>query len=100
MVLIKAKQDALKSLQPLQLFQPYKDALGKTDKQIPEKLTKLTPKQLIQKYQLGKSQLAFTLCTLSTDGMSCIPEWDTTVRSTVLEGNKYIFKYSWKKCLV
>ncbi len=97
MVLIKAKQDALKSLQPLQPYHPFKDALGIIDKQTPEKLTKLTPKKLIQKYQLGKSQLAFTLCTLSTDGISCIPEWDTTVYSTVLEGNKYIFKFSWKK---
>jgi hypothetical protein len=88
LVLIKAKQDALKSRQPLQAFHPIKDALGIIDKQTPEKIPKLTPKQLIKKYQLNKSQLAFTLCTLRTDGKSYTPEWDTTVYSTVLEGNK------------
>ncbi|CAF1022742.1 unnamed protein product [Adineta steineri] len=85
LVLIKAKQDALKVLQPLQPFHPIADALGLLDKQIYEKAPKLTPKNLIKKYQLTKSQLAFTLCTLSSDGKTCDPEWDTTVYSTVLE---------------
>jgi hypothetical protein len=85
LVLIKAKQDALKSLQPLQPFHPMKDALGIIDKHSPEKMSKLTPKKLIQKYQLGKSQLAFTLCALGMDGQTPIPQWDTTVYSTVLE---------------
>jgi hypothetical protein len=88
LVLIKAKQDALKSLQPLQPYHPMKDVFGISDKHTPEKMSKLTPKQLIQKYQLGKSQLAFTLCALSTDGQSYIPEWDRTIYSTVLEGKK------------
>jgi hypothetical protein len=88
LVLIKAKQDALKTLQPLQPYHPMQDVLGIVDKHTPEKLSKYTPKKLIQKYQLGKSQLAFTLCTLGIDGKSCIPEWDTTAFSTVLEGNK------------
>ncbi len=87
-MLIKAKQDALKSLQPLQPFHPMKDALGIIDKHSPEKMSKLTPKKLIQKYQLGKSQLAFTLCALGMDGQTPIPQWDTTVYSTVLEGNR------------
>ena len=87
MVLIKAKQDALKSVQPLQAFHPLKDAFGVVSKQTPEKQSKLTPKQLIQKYQLGKSQLAFTFCTIGADGKAC-PEWDTTVYSTILEGSK------------
>ncbi len=86
MVLIKAKQDALKSLQPLKPFHPMQDALGVIDKDTPEKTAILTPKKLIKKYQLGKSQLAFTLCVLSADGHSYVPEWDTTVYSTVLEG--------------
>jgi len=85
LVLIKAKQDALKFLQPLQPFHPVKDAFGAIDKQTSEKTSKLTPKKLIKKYQLGKSQLAFTLCTLARDGQSWIPEWDTIVYSTVLE---------------
>jgi len=85
LVLIKAKQDALKSLQPLQPFHPMKDVFGMIDKHTPEKMSLLTPKKLIQKYQLNKSQLAFTLCKLSTDGQSYIPEWDTMVYSTVLE---------------
>ncbi|UJR23130.1 hypothetical protein I4U23_026150 [Adineta vaga] len=85
LVLIKAKQDALKSLQPLQSFHPIKDAFGVIDKDTTEKQTRLTPKQLIQKYQLGKSQLAFTLCRVGVDGYTCHPEWDTTVYSTVLE---------------
>lgn len=88
MVLIKAKQDALKSLQPLQPFQPWRDVFGASDKHTLEKMPKLTPKKLIQQYQLGKSKLAFTLCTSGKDGQSCIPEWDTTVYSTVIEGNK------------
>ena len=46
----------------------------------------LVPKQLIQKYQLDKSQLAFTYCGWSMDGKKPIPEWDTTVFSTVLTG--------------
>jgi hypothetical protein len=86
LVLIKAKQDALKSLQPLKPFHPMLDACGFIDKYNPEKTAILTPKKLIQKYQLGKSQLAFTLCPLGIDGQSYIPEWDTTVYSTVLEG--------------
>ncbi|CAF0936314.1 unnamed protein product [Adineta ricciae] len=85
LVLIKAKQDALKSLQPLQPFHPYQDMLGPSDKQIPGKGQKLTPKQLIQKHQLTKSQLAFTLCSIATDGHTPIPSWDTMVYSTVLE---------------
>jgi hypothetical protein len=62
------------------------DALGIIDKHTPEKSAILTPKKLIQKYQLGKSQLAFTLCTLEADGQSCRTEWHTTVYSSVLEG--------------
>jgi hypothetical protein len=86
LVLIKAKQDALRSLQPLKPFHPIQDAFGIIDKDTPEKTTILTPKKLIQKYQLGKSQLAFTLCILSGNGQSYVAEWDTTVYSTVLEG--------------
>ena len=46
----------------------------------------MVPKQLIQKFQLDKSQLAFTYCTLASDNATFIPEWNTTVYSTVLTG--------------
>ncbi|CAF1369350.1 unnamed protein product [Rotaria magnacalcarata] len=84
LVLIKAKQDALKFLQPLQRFSPWRDNFEKDDKQTSEKLSKLTPKQLIQKYKLARSQLAFTFCTSDRDGNS-LPEWNTTIYSTILE---------------
>jgi len=85
LVLIKSKQDTLKNLQPLQPFHPMQDALGIIDKYNSDKMFKMTAKLLIQKYQLNKSQLAFTFCALSADGQLSIPEWDTTVYSTVLE---------------
>ncbi len=44
------------------------------------------PKQLIRKYQLDKSQLAFTFCALSPDGKSYVADWNSTVYSTVLTG--------------
>jgi len=86
LVLIKAKQDSLKTLQPLQAFRPFQDLFGFNSEVNLEKTNILPPKKLIQKYQLEKSQLAFTLCILSADGQSYVPEWDTTVYSTVLEG--------------
>ncbi len=82
MVLIKAKQDELKNIQSLQLFPPFENGLEM--KQMPP----LSPKTLIRNYQLDKSQLALTFCSLSPDGKSYIPEWDTTIYSTVLTGNK------------
>ncbi len=85
-MLIKSKQDELKNLQPLKPFQPFKDALGvpvKNQMQHP-----LNPKQLIQKYQLDRSQLAFTFCKFSSDEQSSSEQWDTTVYSTVLTGKK------------
>lgn len=85
LVLIKTKQDGLKKLQPLKPFHPLHDLLGMFDKEKVEKTIILSPKKLIQKYQLGKSQLAFTLCSLNNDGQSYTAEWDTTVYSTVIE---------------
>lgn len=82
LVLIKAKQDELKTSQPLQMFQPWRDALEMSMKNTP---VLLNPKQLIRQYRLDQSQLAFTFCGLSTDGKSFVPEWDTTVLSTVLQ---------------
>jgi hypothetical protein len=59
-----------------------------SDENNSKQISPLTPKQLIQKYQLEKSQLAFTFCSLSPDGKSYIPDWNTTVYSTVLTGKK------------
>jgi hypothetical protein len=84
LVLIKSKQDELKTLQPLKPFHPFQDMLGIPDKNTEEQFYPLNPKQLIQKYQLDQSQLAFTFCGLSSDGESCLAQWDTTVFSTVL----------------
>ncbi|CAF4844484.1 unnamed protein product [Rotaria sp. Silwood1] len=84
LVLIKSKQDELKALQPLKPFHPFQDVFGISDKQSLKQAPPLHPKQLIQSYRLDKSQLAFTFCALGSDGKSFIPEWDTTVYSTVL----------------
>lgn len=81
LVLIKSKQDELKTAQPLQVFQPLREAFNMPIKQ---SQTFCNPKQLIHEYQLDQSQLAFTFCGLSADGTTFVPEWDTTVLSTVL----------------
>lgn len=88
MVLIKSKQDELKTIQSLELFPPVQHVFEKMNhnndlKQMPS----LNAKKLIQNYQLDKSQLAFTFCPLGPDG-TCVPDWDTTVYSTVLTGKK------------
>jgi len=51
-------------------------------------MSSLTPKGLIKKFQLEKSQLAFTICNLSPNGEICVPDWNTTVYSTILTGKK------------
>jgi hypothetical protein len=88
LVLIKAKQDELKNIQSLQLFPPFENSLEITDNNNLKQMSPLSPKTLIRNYHLDKSQLAFTFCSLSPDGKSFIPEWDTTTYSTVLTGNK------------
>lgn len=87
-VLIKSKQDELKSLQPLEPFCPIRDIFGISDKSDVKAHTPLTAKHLIQKYQLEKSQLAFTYCSRASDGMTPVPQWNTTIFSTVLTGKK------------
>lgn len=86
LVLIKAKQDDLKHLQPLRLFQPFKQAFGLAIDTPAENSAQMTPKKLIQEFKLDQSQLAFTYCSLSQDGRSYIPEWNTMVVSTVMKG--------------
>jgi len=84
LVLIKAKQDDLKHLQPLKPFQPFKQAFGLTIDTPAENVSNMMPKQLIQEFKLDRSQLAFTYCSLTQDGKSYIPEWNTMVISTVI----------------
>ena len=86
MVLIKSKQDELKVQQPLKPFRPYQDAFGMLDKSNTGKMFPMNPKQLIQHFQLDKSQLAFTFCAYGSDGKYPIPQWDSTVYSTILTG--------------
>ncbi|UJR25782.1 hypothetical protein I4U23_007135 [Adineta vaga] len=77
-VLIKPKQSEVISAQPLQPFPPVEQSSNFL--QIP----KMPPKQLIEYYDLDKSQLAFTLCSLGPDRKSYRPAWNTTVYSTVM----------------
>ena len=86
LVLIKSKQDELKTLQPLKPFCPFRDACGAPDRREHEPTVALTPKQLIHTFKLEQSQLAFTYCTPGDEPHSFIHEWDTTVFSTVLTG--------------
>jgi hypothetical protein len=77
LVLIKSKLDQLRRVQPLQ---PFPDTGKNSNKQNPGKTG---PKDLINKYQLDKSHLAFTLCTKRPDGSFEIhPE--TTITSSVM----------------
>ena len=83
MVLIKSKQDELSNAQPLQVFPPIPesaDAVHLTPK------SHLPPKELIEQFQLKKSQIAFTYCSINPNGITWTPHWNTTVYSTVLTG--------------
>lgn len=88
LVLIKSKQDVLKTKQPLKPFHPIRDALERPDQCLSEKAPTptLSAKRLIQEYQLEKSRLAFTLCTYAADGVTVIPQWHTTIQSSTLTG--------------
>jgi len=83
LVLIKSKQDELKDIQSLQVFPPSQAVIHNTQQIFPA-----SPKEFIRHYQLDKSQLAFTICTVDPIGQKYIPDWSTTVYSTVLTGNQ------------
>ncbi|CAF0973598.1 unnamed protein product [Adineta steineri] len=84
LVLIKSKQEELKKIQSMDIFPPSEHTLKTTDHNDFEQKYSRAPKQLIRDYQPDKSQLAFTFRSISPDGQQLIPEWDTTVYSTVL----------------
>lgn len=86
LVLIKAKQDQLKSVKFLEPFQPLREAFYQIDSSAEKPTLHLNPKELIRRYQLEKSQLAFTFSLRSKDGNGFVDQWDTTVYSTVLTG--------------
>jgi hypothetical protein len=78
LVLIKSKLDQLYDAQPLK---PFNDTIGNIQNIISEE--KLASKDLINKYQLDKSHIAFTLCTKLSNGTYDIhPE--TTIISLVV----------------
>ena len=85
MVLIKSKQSELVNAQPLQYFSHVSET---PHKGLPIKTIRLPPKQLIQEYRLDQSQLAFTYCRPGPDETTCIPDWSTTVYSTVMTGKR------------
>jgi hypothetical protein len=53
---------------------------------IPER--KMSPKELINKYQLDKSQIAFTLCTKLSDGTYKHHPETTVISSVITESSK------------
>jgi len=79
LVLIKSKLDQLHHVQPLR---PFSDTANNSNKMSVEKMG---PKDLINKYQLDKSQLAFTLCTKRSDGSYEIHRTTTTISSVMTE---------------
>lgn len=85
MTLIKSKQDELARVQLLQVFPPTTASVQSNDMQ-----QKLPAKDLIERYQLTQSQLAFTFCATNSNGNRlCYGE--TTVYSTIMTG-KIVFK--------
>jgi len=80
LVLIKSKLDQLNHAQPLQ---PFSDTIGHIQNIIHEE--KLTPKELINRYQLDKSHIAFTLCTKLPNGSYDIHPETTAISSVITE---------------
>jgi len=80
LVLIKSKLDQLRQAQP---FKPFSNDIGKIQNIITEE--KLSPKDLISKYQLDKSCIAFTLCTKLSDGTHLIHHETTVISSVITE---------------
>ncbi|CAF1281457.1 unnamed protein product [Adineta ricciae] len=78
LVLIKSKLDQLNYCQPLKCF-----SVTDNTKQNPIHEGILSPKDLINRYQLDKSHIAFTLCTQKSDG-TYEPHPQTTVVSTII----------------
>jgi hypothetical protein len=80
LVLIKSKLDQLNDAQPLKSFS---DTMGHIQNLI--NTEKLSPKDLINKYQLDKSHIAFTLCTKLSNGTYDIHPETTIISSVITE---------------
>jgi len=80
LVLIKSKLDQLNHAQPLK---PFLDTIGNIQNIINEE--KLSPKDLINQYQLDKSHIAFTLCTKLSNGTYDIHPETTIISSIITE---------------
>jgi len=78
LVLIKSKLDELRSAQPLIPFAFPSNAIQNLINN-----EQLTPKELINRYRLEKSHIAFTLCSKMLSGLYEIHS-DTTVLSSVI----------------
>lgn len=83
LVLIKSKLDQLNDAQPLI---PFSDTNLNIQNIINEK--KLSPKELINTYQLDKSHIAFTLCTKLPNGSYDIHSETTIISSVITETTK------------
>ncbi|UJR25783.1 hypothetical protein I4U23_007136 [Adineta vaga] len=80
LVLIKSKLDQLYDAQPLK---PFSDTVGSIQNIISDE--KLPSKDLINKHQLDKSHIAFTLCTKLPDGSFDIHSETTIISSVITE---------------
>jgi len=79
LVLIKSKLDQLHHVQPLIPFLERANNSRRTN------IEKMSPKDLINKYQLDKSHLAFTLCTKRLNGSFEVHPETTTISSVMVE---------------
>ncbi|CAF0973617.1 unnamed protein product [Adineta steineri] len=80
LVLIKSKLDQLYDAQPLK---PFSDVLHHVQNIIDEE--RLASKELITKYQLDKSHIAFTLCTKLPNGTYDVHPETTIISSVITE---------------
>jgi len=80
LVLIKSKLDQLNNAQPLTRFSDTNTTVQNII--LPGKIA---PKDLITRYQLDKSHIAFTLCTKLPDGSYEIHPETTTISSVITE---------------
>ncbi|CAF0855966.1 unnamed protein product [Adineta ricciae] len=80
LVLIKSKLDQLYDAQPLK---PFSDTTVTVGNLISNE--KLSAKELITKYQLDKSHIAFTLCTKLPNGLYDIHPETTVISSMITE---------------
>lgn len=82
LALIKGKQDTLRDAQPLSRFPPIQTSTQSNEIQ---ETPQLPPKDLIEQYELTKSQLAFTYCSQNSDDTATV-HWKSTIYSATMTG--------------